>query len=180
MDSGDAPWYRQEKRTTSEGAAAAKASAAVPTVSLAKDIPAHLLFEEFSPFMMTSTKKKTKAKRPKEKKVGGAKAGWMLNFVAEAGASAEARGVSDVSLANIQGFAEAAQRSSSQQGQEQRQPEAPQHAPQHADGDVPMAEVAEVAEDDDDDVRVPGHQRRPIADRRARRILGVAGDDCEE
>ena len=63
------------------------------------DVPLHLLWDDADPIMATSTKQpKLKTKKPAKS------AGWGLTFVAEAGASAESRGVSNITLAQLPGL----------------------------------------------------------------------------
>ena len=63
-------------------------------VRAAPNFPVHLLWEDVPSLMMTDTKKKKKSK----------KAGWGLSFVAEAGASAEERGVTPIMLRQLPGY----------------------------------------------------------------------------
>ena len=67
-----------------------------PVTKSGEPVPAHLLWNDVSPIQQTSIK----SKKTKKKKATG----WGLSFVAPEGASAEARGVSEITLQNLPGY----------------------------------------------------------------------------
>ena len=72
------------------------------------DLPVHLLWDDISPVPTVSVssqeKKKKKKDKDKEKKKKPNKPGWGRAFVVEEGASAEAKGVTSISMQNLPGY----------------------------------------------------------------------------